>query len=190
MTLDPEQVLKRAEEDTLSAQDVAELVRALEGGNGAHMYTYLHALGHARATWAEDVVAGYLGRRDDPFLVRMALQVLCSFWGLASKYKPQVIEFAKGVDWDVEAGGYVRLAALSEAGALARVDGDPALTELLASIAAAADETTVTRDAAYDALLLATQKDMQHLPPASRLRGPHTYDWGLLRSVMRSDRSE
>jgi len=49
-------------------------------------------------------------------LARLAVQVLCSYWGLASEYSGTLKEFIQRVDWDTEDD--VRIMAISCCGSI------------------------------------------------------------------------
>jgi hypothetical protein len=78
------------------------------------LYRLLYVLARSKATQYEPLVAGFLGHREDPDVARLALQTLCTFWGLTERYKGQVHAFLEGVEWDYF--GDVRQVAMAAAG--------------------------------------------------------------------------
>ena len=182
----PADALTRSIEGRLSANEAKTIAASLSAQSSRNAYTYLHALGHARAVEQEAFVRPFLQRSDDPMLSRMALQVLCTYWNLSDKYREEVARFVEGVTWDLAQGGYVQLAAVGIAGDLVKAAGDAHLATMLARTVLNDNNPTVLRDAAYAALLLAEGRPYDDLPSASRLHGPDTYDWGVVNRYLRA----
>ncbi|MGH7424883.1 MAG: HEAT repeat domain-containing protein, partial [Candidatus Methylomirabilales bacterium] len=107
--------------------------------------TLLHILGHAGGPEMVPVVEPFLDSPEDPFLARMALQVLCNSWGLAEKYHDRISEFIRGVPWDDE-DDVVRDMAISCAGISLREHWDPELAGMLIGIAQDESEEELTRN--------------------------------------------
>src|SRR6185437_426082 len=116
----------------LSKQELRDIVRMVtrrEGGTS--LYTALHILGHAGDASYEAIVSAFLDSQDNPMLARLALQILCSYWGLCDQYVEEVRQFVDGVAWDE--GEDVRLAAISIGGDYLGGHEDRALADALLS---------------------------------------------------------
>ena len=159
-------LLDRAKSGLLSQHEVAVVARELATGTADDAYTAIHVLGLMRATEHEKLVAAFLDTPDDPMLARIALQVLCSHWRMAGRYRDRIARFSRGVDWDYDED--VRIAAISAGGELLRESPDKALLTLLLTLFRSEVESHMTRQAAYLALARAAGVDWTQLPPASR----------------------
>jgi hypothetical protein len=91
----------------------------MEEPPGVATYKLLYVLSRSRAVRHEQVVASFLDYANDPMVVRLALQTLCTFWGETARYLNDVCRFAAGVEWDYF--GDVRQVALSAAGEYLRI---------------------------------------------------------------------
>jgi hypothetical protein len=99
-------------------------------------------------------------------LARLALQILCDFWGLTDDYIGRVVEFVHGVPWDTEDD--VRLLAISIAGDYLRERSDNDILATLLRIYHDPDERQIIRETAYRAVARAMGSDWQDLPSAAR----------------------
>jgi hypothetical protein len=178
------QLLAKAKVGLISPKEIAEVARELVGNSReSDPYTLIHILGVSGATEYEPLVARFLNASFDPMLARIALQVLCSHWGMASRYRDQVEKFVRGVEWDIDAD--VRIVALSAAGELLRERLGKSLLRLLVEIFTSSAERHIVRQAAYFALARAHGQDWAQLPPASRQIDlerdidPRVLEWAL-----------
>jgi hypothetical protein len=160
-------LLEKAQSGTISRAEIAQVAHALQSNEaGEDRYTLIHILGRSGAVEYESLIVSYLNAETDPMLARIALQVLCSHWNRAGKYRDRVTEFVRGVKWDINEE--VRLAAISIAGELLRAVLDTTLLCLLVDICTSAEQAPMSRQAAYCALARAYGKDWHELPPATR----------------------
>jgi hypothetical protein len=151
-----DRLLERAQTKQLSQAEVDGLAQALLARSPSDPYTAIHALGHAGDSRYAAAVEGYLNWRQEPIVARMALQVLCSYWGLHDRYKGTIEYFLEGVDWDLEDGGYVQLAAAAAAGEYLQDHADDNLLRHLIALYRDDRAEPTLRDAAYASLVLAT----------------------------------
>jgi hypothetical protein len=162
------ELLDRAKGGQLSREELDGVAAALLSHETTRdAYTLIHILGRGGATWHEELVAGFLNSPHDPMLARIALQVLCSHWGLAKSYRDSLATFALRVPWDTDDD--VRLVGLSQSGELIRTSPDAALTRILLDTFRDPSEEDIVRDAAYSALARASGREWSEIPPASRL---------------------
>ena len=84
------------------------------GQGGSDTSQLLYVLARSGARSYEDLVASFVECREDPMVARLALQTLCTFWGLTGRYRDTVARFLKGVEWDYL--GDVRQVAITAAG--------------------------------------------------------------------------
>src|SRR5689334_13615513 len=107
-------LLERVKVGPLSADDVTEIVTEIQKPQPeADPYTLLYLLGRAGDVSYRSIVEPYIEGPDD-MLARLAMWVLCWYWGLTAEYTEQVVRFIRGVHWDQF--GQCRLAAISIAG--------------------------------------------------------------------------
>jgi hypothetical protein len=145
------ELLEKAKDGLLSKHELDQVVAALKDpGTTADPYTLLHIIGRAMDASNEDLVASYLDYPQDPMLSRLALQILCNYWGLTSKYIDYVRRFLSGVDWDVD--GDVRQVAASIAGEVLRTTWDDDLFRSLLDIATDENDLPEMRVTAIRAL--------------------------------------
>jgi hypothetical protein len=113
------ELLEKAKSGDLCKHELDQVVASIKDpATKADPYTLLHIIGRAMDTSHEDLVVSYLECPEDPMLSRLALQILCDYWGLMSKYISYVRKFLSGVEWDVEDD--VRQIAASIAGEFVR----------------------------------------------------------------------
>lgn len=157
-------LLAKAKDGTLAPEELQHAVRMVEvrDASDGDLYTALHIVGIAGNSSMVDFVIPYLDAAHDPMLARLALQVLCRYWGLAERFIDRIRDFMLGVEWD-EAND-VRQVAISLAGQYLR-DGNVAgeLTEILVQIAS--DPTDdILREDATRALAMAMGDDLNSIP--------------------------
>lgn len=99
-------------------------------------------------------------------LARLALQILCGYWGKTAQYLEEVLSFMQGVAWDDEED--VRQIAILEAGEYLRSNLEGRfLQELLRIFEDEAEEQSM-REGAYFALARAMGREWVELPSAAR----------------------
>ncbi|MFT7840719.1 hypothetical protein Q5530_31655 [Saccharothrix sp. BKS2] len=150
MSIDLDELVERAKEGTVGKQEIAEVVRELASTEDeSRAYRLLYVVGRSSATEHEDLVAGFL-RGDDAELAKLALQTLCTFWGLTESYLDFVRAFLDGVSWDYS--GDVQLIAASAAGEHLRDHTDTGLLARLVELAYPENDNPVLRRVALEAL--------------------------------------
>lgn len=147
-------LVRRAREGTVTAED-ANLAAAILATvtDESDRYDAVFVIGRAAATAYEDTVASFIESPREPMLARLALEVLCSWWGLTRKYRGDVLRFVGGVDWDLEDGGFVRQVAISAAGEHVREHGDAGMLRALLTVFDSQNTTELDREVVYQALL-------------------------------------
>jgi hypothetical protein len=162
-------LLFRAKWESLSEDEIKSVADELQKNSPkTDPYKLLHILGRAGAVAYRKMVESYLGEeksKEDPMMARLALQILCDFWGPTKNYLSDVKRFIKKVNWDIE--NNVRLIALSIAGEYLREFSDQELLQMLLSIFENQDEESIIRETAYDAIARAMGCDYNDLPPIS-----------------------
>ena len=111
-------------------------------------------------------------------LSRLALEILCLYWGETQNYVEYLRRFIKGVSWDSESN--VRQVAILLAGNHLRSNSDPRLLRSIIDIAQNATENTVIRGDAYLSLGRAMGKDWKELPSAAKAFDMEQLDTRLL----------
>lgn len=168
MPLDESNLVDRARDGELSQEEVDELVMLLrERPDHPATYTRLNALGWLMSPTHAVVVVPFLSREDDPMLCGLAVQILVGSYGLGHEFADDVLDFARGVEWDDD--NDVRRIALSRAGELARDEVRRAdmIAVLLAAIED--DDQYLVREAAYHAILRALGRHWREMPGAGRV---------------------
>jgi hypothetical protein len=133
---------------TAELHETADILAADRGG--ADTYSLLYVLGRSQARTYEGLVAGSLEYRIDPMVARLALQILCRFWGLTDKYHEKVLTFLKGVDWDCD--GDVRQIAISATGEFLTANRDCVLLDQLLRLGGPANDDEIERRIAIEAI--------------------------------------
>jgi hypothetical protein len=99
-------------------------------------------------------------------LTRLALQILCDYWSLATNYTDKLKLFGMGTPCDPH--DEVRLMALSCIGELCRTQSSDDLLALLIGVFDNQNERQLVRETAYRAIGRAMGKSWNELPRASR----------------------
>jgi hypothetical protein len=168
-------LLDLAKQRHLPASDLERVVAELaDPARTANRYTLLHIVGKGGGPRFRTLVEAYLDSPEDPMLARLALQILCRFWGLTADYLVDLRRFLKGVDWDDEQD--VRLIAASVAGEYLERHDDAELAHELLRLSADGDGNRVLRDSAVRGLARAIGTAPSDMPPASRML-PTDGDW-------------
>ncbi len=159
-------LIGKANQGLLSARELQQVVEVLVSGGNEDPYTAMLVIGRAGAIQHRSLVEKYLKCREDPMLARLALQILCRYWGLAAEYIGEIEQFVRKVDWDEDED--VRVMAIDCAGPFLAENKLPRLLSLLLQIYRDDREDQITREAAYCSLALAAGKRVIELPLASR----------------------
>lgn len=129
-------------------------------------------IGKSNSIEHRSLVESFLESSDYPMLARLALEILCDWWGLREQHQTQLLRFVKGVDWDLDDGGFVRLVAISQSGDYLRHRSDPHLDRALLDLYDDEYASDVfLKGVAYAALARATGKAWNEIPRA------HHGDW-------------
>ena len=158
-------LIAKATRGQLTARELQQVAQGLTSGN-ADPYEALLVIGRANAKQYRGLVDRYLQCREDPMLARLALQVLCRYWGLTAEYQEAIEQFVRKVDWDEDDD--VRLMAIDCAGTFLAENKSHRLLSLLLQIFRDESERQIVREAAYCSLALAAGKGADELPAASR----------------------
>ena len=151
MNLD--ELVDRAKQGLVRRQELAEVAASLRATEDEEQaYGLLYVLGRSSATEYEELVAGFL-RSGDAELTKLALQTLCTFWGLTESYVDDVRTFLDGVEWDPL--GDVRQIAISAAGDYLRTHTDTGMFARLLELAYPDNTDEVERRIALEALATA-----------------------------------
>jgi hypothetical protein len=165
--MNTKELVIKATEGRLLQQELEEVIQLLDA-SACDRYDALLIIGRSGATQHRRTVEKYLAGSDGPLLARLALLILCGYWGLASDYKTVLEGFLRKVYWDEEDD--VRLLAISLTGNLLIEDADCRLLRLIIGIFRDQSESSrqILREAAYCALAIASGKPREELPKASR----------------------
>lgn len=163
------QLLQRARDGVATDEDVRHAADLLAAGQRpGDRYDLLLVIGETNSTQYRRVVEGYLDFPDDPMLSRLAIEILCGWWGTPEPYRDHVLRFVAGVDWDVADGGYVRQVATSAAGEYLRTREDPRLMRALIDLLADGEAPLLDRAVAYEAIQRAVGKGYAEIPRSHR----------------------
>ena len=99
-------------------------------------------------------------------LARLALQVLCRYWGLADDYASDIRRFVAGLEWDEDYD--VRIMAISCTDSLLASPQHRDLLGEVYSIATDSTEDDVARQAAYTALAISIGVSPSELPSPAK----------------------
>jgi hypothetical protein len=150
MTTDYEELVRRAKGGEISREEVDAVATELQKPDpSASRYTLLYIVGRSFTTSYRDLVEQFLEYRDDPMLARLALQILCHFWGDTAQYKRHVLRFLRRVDFDVE--NDCRSMAISVAGEYLRENPEPEFLGELIRIYEEPDEPESSDEDDYQA---------------------------------------
>lgn len=165
--MNTKELVKKATEGKLSPRELAEVVTCLETET-CDPYEALLVIGRSGALEYRTVVEKYLRARHAPMLARLALMILCRYWGLSAEYTAELRAFIQKLEWDEEED--VRLLAIAIVGSLLAQHRDDNFLRLLIDIFhdRSGSDSQMIREEAYCALALAYGKSPRDLPQASR----------------------
>lgn len=159
------ELIAKASRGGLKPPEIHAIAKSIQAGT-VDTYEALLVLGRSGAVEYRPLVEGFLSSPGDPMLARLALQILCRYWGLASEYAKELEAFIGKVDWDESDD--VRLMAIDSSGELLRTNEHMDLLRVVYEIYDRPEERQIVREAAYCALATAVGKKPSELPPASR----------------------
>jgi hypothetical protein len=136
------------------------------GDKDTDRFTLLQILGEAGVKSSRSLVEKFLECPEDPMLSRLALEVLCFYWGEAGRYVSDLHRFIGGVHWDRDSE--VRQTAILLAGHYLLSNSDPALLRKLVSIVEDTNERRLIRGDAYLAPGQAMGLGWNELPPSTK----------------------
>jgi hypothetical protein len=166
-------LLKQAELGEISEDEVRKVAEELaSSAPGTDRFTLLQILGEAQAKSFRALIERYLESPDDPMLARLALEILCLYWGEPRRYLAELRRFVGGVAWDKQSD--VRQVAILLSGNYLRSNSDPVLLRAILDILEDPAESTVIRGDAYLALGRAMGRDWNSLPSATTAFDPAT----------------
>jgi hypothetical protein len=161
-----ELLLDQAKSGTITARDIDHVAHALQTNEpDADRYTLLHIIGRSNAIRHRVLVEKYL-TDDDPMLVRLALQILCSYWGESSRYIEKIRMFASGNPRDPDDD--VRLVALSIAGEYLRGHEDSDLARIVLRSFQDVEQGRNVREVAYRSICRAVGLEWHDIPASTR----------------------
>lgn len=188
-------------EESVMAEVVETLEYAISSDTAAvvpgadEVYSLLLILGCARAKECRSTVEKFL-EYHDPYVVALALDILCLKWQEYVDYVERVINFAVGVSWDSDED--IRQTAIKvlgeflyglEAGTFENVPRDfkPRIVELLVRILEDEKNDSCTRHSAYYALCRAAGKKWEELPSECALlnfdKATGDVDWEMIEKL-------
>ena len=163
--MNADEYLTKATKSTLSPKEVKDLANAIRNETD-DTYTLLLALGRAWGIQYKDLVEKYLVYPENTMLSRLAIQILCNYWDMGSKYLAHIQSAARGFDWDVEDD--VRQMAIGCLGYMYTQTKNVELLRQLYEIWNNEAEDKLMRENSYQAMGEALGYRCDQLPPASR----------------------
>jgi hypothetical protein len=144
--------LQRARDGKLSNEELQQVVSEIESGESStDTYMLLHIIGHAPGGETYQSLVERFLNHDDAMVMRIALQILCQWWGKSAQYEEEILRFMSGDERDIE--GHARLMAISCAGKLLTTQRDARMLEAIVTIALNLAEEDPFRGAAEDAIV-------------------------------------
>ena len=159
--MNTKKLIEKATKGTITKAEIKKVYDALVGQTGDE-YDLLFVLGKSEAIEYKEVVERYLKTTHDPMLVKLSLQVLCRYWGLADEYQYELEKFIAWEDWDKEED--VRLMAIGCVAQLYKEKGNLKLLKHVYDIFNDESEDEITREAAYETLALVSGVSVNDLP--------------------------
>ena len=158
-------ILRQLSQRGLREDELAEVARRLTSNEG-DKYDWLLILGRSGATQYRPLVEKFLESPVDPMLARLAVQVLCRYWGLGESYEDTLVRFAHRVSWDEDDD--VRLMAIDCLGEVLLRKPNDKLLGYLFELFESNQERQIVREAAYCAMARAVGTPVSNLPSAAR----------------------
>lgn len=99
----------------MTAGEIEAVASALSSrANATETYCLIYVLGRMGCRQYEDLLARFLYFPGEPQVAGLVISILCAQWGLAAKYRDELLEALRGQPWDVDDD--VRTAAISASG--------------------------------------------------------------------------
>lgn len=165
--MNTQELLNKTMSGVLTSAEIDEVHNALIKNRG-DCYELLLILGRAEAKQFKSTVEEYLNRYDDPMLVRLALQILCRYWGFAYEYKDLIANYLKLNEWDQD--GDVRLMAIGCVTEVFKKGEDQLLLHEVFNIFRNIENDGLTRGTAYKTLAIISGMDIKDLPTPKNFR--------------------
>lgn len=178
--MNTKELIEKATNGTITRAEIKQAYDALVAHTGDE-YDLLLVLGRSEAKEYIEVVEKYLQETNDPMLVKMSLQVLCRYWGLASEYQDELEKFIAWEDWDEEEDA--RLMAIGCVAELYKVRGNPKLLKYVYNVFNDESEDEITREAAYETLALVCGISANDLPQPIHFNFASDVDAAVLAKV-------
>jgi len=164
--VDYEAILQRAKQKNLSQDEISCVLAELQDPESEVPHdTLLLILGATGDSRYAELVAQSLDKRDDPLVVRLALELLCLDWRLTPRYLERVHQYLRWIPWDSD--GYIRQTALSIAGEYLRTQKDAALLQEVLDAWEGPNTDDIIRQDAYAALARAMGEPRSAIPSAA-----------------------
>jgi len=158
--MNTQELIKKASSGKISQNEIEKVHEALMQQEGDE-YDLLLILGRAEAKQYKNDIEKYLNASYDPMLARLALQILCRYWGEAKNYKDVIKKFIESVDWDED--GDVRLMAIGCVTEVFKSEVSSELLRCVYNVFIDEKEGKVARGAAYEVLAIVSGKDLNDL---------------------------
>lgn len=155
-------LLERAKWDKLTDEEVKSVAEKLQNAPDTDRYSLLHILGRAGNASYRAVVEPFLEGPDE-LEARLAVWILCRWWGLTDLYIDTLLKFMRGVTWDERLDG--KIAAIGVVGEYLNHHSNWKLLHKLIQIFENRKEEQDTRRYAYYALAESLGYDTQQFPP-------------------------
>lgn len=159
--MNTKELIEKATNGTITKSEIKKAYDALAAETGDE-YDLLLVLGRSEAKEYKAIVEKYLQAIHDPMLVKLSLQVLCRYWGLASDYQDELEKYIAWEDWDEEED--VRLMAIGCVAELYKNSESSHLLKYVYDVFNDESEDEITREAAYETLALVSGISVSDLP--------------------------
>lgn len=159
--MNTKELIEKATNGTITKQEIKQVYNSLVSKSNDE-YDLLLILGRSEAKEYKSIVESYLQAIHDPMLVRLSLQILCRYWGLAHQYLDELEMFIDWAEWDEEED--VRLMALGCVVELYKHAEYPMLLKAVYNVFKDEHEDSITREAAYETLALVSGVSPNELP--------------------------
>jgi hypothetical protein len=167
-----DELLERSKWGTVTEEEMAGVAQRLDSALEGEQYTLLHILGRGGEQIMQRggrLPSGYTRLVErflpgpDETLARLALWILCRWWGLAEHYPSTLLQFIRGVAWDLSRE--CRWTAIALSGEYLTLHTH---AELLQELLRTYRDTTTPPDVrqyAYFALAEAVGRERRTFPP-------------------------
>lgn len=175
--LDIGDLVERSKSGTVTDAEIDSAAALLASGHKSlDLYGLLYVIARTNARRHEGLVARCLENRDEPMVARLALQTLCTFWGVTSQYLDDLRRFLVGVEWD--AFGDLRQVAITAAGEYLAEGKDCSLLSELLNLSRPENDEALERRIATEALARAIGQPLRETIDSNK--GATSWDaWAL-----------